>query len=152
MEAIWVNAVAIIIWLLLFLYFAAALIVAVVGQKEGEDECIIDTPENRAELARQATEEPTQPLTEEEPTTVPQFSMQDLDPGRLGLQQDDRDIVEEDQITEDSGDIGGTDTGSSEGIDIGSGEEDIDISNGDDGENSVSSDGDDNGGNDDVSL
>jgi hypothetical protein len=36
------------------------------GQIEGPDECIEeDTPENRAELERQATEEPTQPLTEQ---------------------------------------------------------------------------------------
>jgi hypothetical protein len=117
------------------------------GQTEGgeDDECIQeDTPENRAEIARQATEEePTQPLTEES-TTVPQFGMEeDLDPDQLGLQQqDDGGLVEEeDQIAEDSNDIGGTDT------DIGI-SEDTDTSDGDDVENSVSSDGDDNGGED----
>jgi hypothetical protein len=108
------------------------------GQTEGEDECILDTPENRAELA---TEEPTQLLTED-PTTVPQFGMEeDLDPDhQLGLQQQgDGDIVEEDQIAEDLNDIDSTDTGSSEE------DTDTDISDGDDVENSVSSDVDDNG-------
>jgi hypothetical protein len=115
------------------------------GQTEvGDDECIEeDTPENRAEIVSQATEESTQPLTEE-PTTVPQFGMEeDLDPDQLGLQQqDDGDIVQEDQIAEDSNDIGGTDTGSSE-EDI-----DTDTSDGDDGGKSGSSDGDDKGGDD----
>jgi hypothetical protein len=116
------------------------------GQTEGEDECIEDTPENRAELARQAAEEPTQPLTEE--PTVPQFGMEDLDPDQPGLQQDDGDIAE-DQIVEDSNDIGGTDTGSSEDTDTGSSEDtDTDTSDGDDVGNSGSSDGDDNGGDD----
>jgi hypothetical protein len=109
------------------------------GQTEEEDECIEDTPENRAELVRQATEERTQPLTEE--PIVPQFGMEDLDPDQPGLQQDDGEIIEEDQIAEDSNDIGGTETGSSE-------DTDTDTSDEDDVGSSGSSDGDDNGGDD----
>jgi hypothetical protein len=67
--------------------------------------------------------------------------MEDLDPDQPGLQQDDGEIIEEDQIAEDSNDISGTDIGSSE-------DTDTDTSDGDDVGNSGSSDGDDNGGDD----
>jgi hypothetical protein len=66
--------------------------------------------------------------------------MEDLeDPDQLGLQQDDGFVQEEDQIAEDSNDIRGANTGSTENVDT-------DTSDEDDVGNSGSSDGDEGGG------
>jgi predicted transcriptional regulator len=74
------------------------------GQTEGEDECILDTPENRAELVRQAATPQVEELV-----AVPEFGKEDLNPNEPGLQQDDGEIVDDTQ------DNGGDDTNGVDG-------------------------------------